>query len=94
MKESYLIPIISTISYYILGLLVIILYTNSAIDYVLFAYTPFIIKSFDGKGNALFWKLKPLIINVIKWSFLNSIIQMNIILIMTPSISLFLLLQQ
>ncbi|MEM0072925.1 hypothetical protein [Metallosphaera sp.] len=81
--ESYLVPIVSGLLYYSLGFFLTILlvnfdYTQSLrliISYLLITHSLF--KLFLGRIMHYTGNMRPSIPNVVKWSFLNSIIQMN-----------------
>ncbi|QGA55445.1 hypothetical protein GFS03_13150 [Sulfolobus sp. E5-1-F] len=90
-KESYTVPIISSITYYMIGTLVAILLnisynilTREIIFSLLIAHI--FIKLVMGKVLHYPGNMKPKILNVIQWSVLNSIIQMNVIVLFTLSL--------
>ncbi|TRM80954.1 hypothetical protein DJ524_05760 [Sulfolobus sp. D5] len=94
-RESYLVPVVSSMSYYALGILITLMLLNALIVYnisilkIIIFYlliTHAIIKVLMGKVLHYTGSMKPFLINVVKWAIVNSIIQMNLILILSLSI--------
>jgi len=90
-KESYVVPIVSTITYYMIGIMIAVLFNIS--DNILTRGIMFslllvhvLIKLVIAKVLHYPGNMKPKILNVIQWSTLNSIIQMNFIILLTLSI--------
>ncbi|BFH73085.1 hypothetical protein SJAV_10290 [Sulfurisphaera javensis] len=83
-KESYLLPFFITFFYYLIGILIIVLIriSHSIISELILLYM--IYMSIGMKlimGNFIHYNssIKPKILNVIKWSLINSILNMNVI---------------
>jgi hypothetical protein len=90
-NESYIVPIISSITYYMIGIMIAVLFNIS--DNILTRGIMFslllvhvLIKLVIGKVLHYPSNMRPKILNVIQWSTLNSIIQMNFIILLTLSI--------
>ncbi|ACP56373.1 hypothetical protein [Saccharolobus islandicus] len=90
-NESYIVPIISSITYYMIGIMIAVLLNIS--DNILTRGIMFslllvhvLIKLVIGKVLHYPSNMRPKILNVIQWSTLNSIIQMNFIILLTLSI--------
>ncbi|QXJ31072.1 hypothetical protein [Saccharolobus shibatae] len=90
-KESYVVPILSSITYYMIGILIAVLLnisdnalTRGIMFFLLLAHM--LIKLIMGKVLHYPGNMRPKILNVIQWSTLNSIIQMNVIVLLTLSI--------
>ena len=90
-KESYVVPIVSTITYYIVGILIVEwlnisdnILTRGIMFSLLLVHV--LIKLVIAKVLHYPGNMKPKILNVIQWSTLNSIIQMNFIILLTLSI--------
>jgi len=90
-NESYIVPIISSITYYMIGIMIAVLFNIS--DNILTRGIMFslllvhvLIKLVIAKVLHYPGNMKPKILNVIQWSTLNSIIQMNFIILLTLSI--------
>jgi len=90
-NESYIVPIISSITYYMIGIMIAVLFNIS--DNILTRGIMFslllvhvLIKLVIAKVLHYPSNMKPKILNVIQWSTLNSIIQMNFIILLTLSI--------
>jgi len=90
-KESYVVPIVSTITYYIVGILIVEwlnisdnILTRGIMFSLLLVHV--LIKLVIGKVLHYPSNMRPKILNVIQWSAINSIIQMNFIILLTLSI--------
>ncbi|ACP47485.1 conserved hypothetical protein [Sulfolobus islandicus Y.N.15.51] len=90
-NESYIVPIISSITYYMIGIMIAVLFNIS--DNILTRGIMFslllvhvLIKLVIAKVLHYPSNMRPKILNVIQWSTLNSIIQMNFIILLTLSI--------
>ncbi|WP_338598379.1 hypothetical protein V6M85_07285 [Sulfolobus tengchongensis] len=90
-RESYLIPILTALTYYLVGTLAVLTInvnynglTGTLIASLLI--THILIKILMGKILHYPGNMRPRIINVIVWSLVNSIIQMNMIVLLALSL--------
>jgi hypothetical protein len=89
-RQSYLVPLVSSLFYYLLGSLAAIFFSFNntyLVRIVLFSLllVHIVIKVIMGKVLHYTGNMKPSLINVVKWAFINSIIQMNLILFIALS---------
>ena len=91
-KESYIVPIVSTTVYYIIGIIISALFSDGvdslferAIVFILLINYG-IMKISMGKILHYTGNTKPKMLNVVKWSLVNSLIEMSPIVILALSI--------
>jgi len=89
-KESYIVPILSTIVYYIIGIIISALFSvdslfERAIVFILLVNYG-IMKISMGKILHYAGNMRPKMLNVVKWSLVNSLMQMSPIVILALSI--------